>query len=96
MGGMNTQANSVARRKQPAITIRSSRAAERLALLTRGGRSQADVIEEALDRMPVPTEKSREEIWAEIEQILASVPKRKYPTMAELDDDFWDEDGLPR
>ena len=42
---------SAARRQQPPITIRSTRAADLLRLLTRGGRSQADVIEEALEAM---------------------------------------------
>ena len=40
-----------ARRRQPPITIRSSRATALLRRLTTGGRSQADIIEEALERM---------------------------------------------
>ncbi len=40
-----------ARRQQPPITIRSARAAALLRRLTASGRSQADVIEEALERM---------------------------------------------
>jgi hypothetical protein len=39
------------RRSQPAITIRSQRAVDRLKILTRGGRSQTSVIEEALDKL---------------------------------------------
>jgi hypothetical protein len=46
--------SETARRRQPPITIRSAKAAARLGLLTRHGRSQADVIEEALERMPLP------------------------------------------
>lgn len=42
------------RRSQKQITIRSDRAAALLKLLTRDGRSQVSVIEEALDRMPDP------------------------------------------
>jgi hypothetical protein len=42
---------SAARRQQPPITIRSARAADLLRVLTRGGRSQADVIEEALEQL---------------------------------------------
>lgn len=42
---------STARRRQPPITIRSSRAAELLRTLVQPGRSQAEVIEEALERM---------------------------------------------
>lgn len=85
------------RRQQRAITVRSDHALARLALLTRDGRSQVTVIEEALDRMPVPKPLSdRAERRARIEAILATVPKRKYPTMAEIDAELYDEDGLPR
>jgi hypothetical protein len=41
----------VARRCQPSITIRSERATVLLHRLSAGGRSQADIIEEALERM---------------------------------------------
>jgi hypothetical protein len=40
-----------ARRRQPPITIRSERAAALLRRLASGGRSQVDIIEEALERM---------------------------------------------
>ena len=40
-----------ARRRQPPITIRSARATALLRRLATGGRSQADIIEEALERM---------------------------------------------
>lgn len=40
-----------ARRRQPPITIRSTRATALLRRLAMGGRSQADIIEEALERM---------------------------------------------
>jgi hypothetical protein len=39
------------RRSQPPITIRSTRAIALLRRLATGGRSQADIIEEALERM---------------------------------------------
>ena len=85
---------STARRQQPPITIRSERARARLELLTRGGRSQVDVIEDALERMPLPPPLlSREEKIARIDAILATVPRRKYPTMAELDAELYDEEG---
>lgn len=42
---------STARRQQPPITIRSARAVELLRKLVRPGRSQAEVIEEALEQM---------------------------------------------
>jgi hypothetical protein len=41
----------IARRNQPPITIRSQRATILLRLLTKDGRSQAEIIEEALERM---------------------------------------------
>lgn len=43
--------NQTARRRQPPITIRSARATALLRRLATGGRSQADIIEEALERM---------------------------------------------
>lgn len=42
---------SITRRAQPPITIRSARATALLRRLTEGGRSQADIIEEALERL---------------------------------------------
>jgi antitoxin VapB len=85
------------RRKQRAITIRSDHALRRLEMLARDGRSQVEIIEEALDRMPLPKPVSDTAARrARIEDILARVPKRKYPTMAEIDAELWDEEGLPR
>lgn len=43
--------NHPARRHQPPITIRSARAVALLRRLAASGRSQADIIEEALERM---------------------------------------------
>ena len=43
--------SQTARRRQPPITIRSARASALLRRLATGGRSQADIIEEALERM---------------------------------------------
>jgi hypothetical protein len=43
--------SQAARRHQPPITIRSERAVALLRRLTTGGRSQVDIIEEALERM---------------------------------------------
>ncbi|UVO54942.1 hypothetical protein [Sphingomonas sp. SUN039] len=87
---------ATARRNQTAITIRSARAAERLALLTRDGRSQASVVEEALDRMPLPAVADRARIREEIRLLLARVPKGTYPTMQEIDAEMYDENGMPR
>lgn len=42
---------NIARRNQPPITIRSARASALLRRLAVGGRSQVEIIEEALERM---------------------------------------------
>ena len=85
---------SAARRHQPPITIRSERARARLELLTRDGRSQAQVIEAALERMPLPaTSLTREEKIARIDAILAPFPRRTYPSMAEIDAEMYGEEG---
>ena len=86
------------RRKQPSITSRSQRAVERLKLLTRDGRSQAAIVEEALERMPLPpqerlTLKQRE---ARIMEILERIDPDSIPTMAEFDAREYDERGNPR
>lgn len=94
------------RRAQKPITIRSNRAADRLALLTRDGRSQAQVIEEALDRMPDPVS-AREpyrpnltpEDQAQVDRIMAlvaDIPRGSVMTMAEFDALEYDEGGLLR
>ena len=91
--------STTARRRQPVITIRSDKAVARLALLTRDGRSRAEVIEEALERMPLPPAPllaaDREAIIARIQALVATIPKRRYSTMADIDAEMWDEDGLP-
>ena len=88
---------SPSRRQQRAITIRSDHALARLALLARDGRSQVQIIEDALDRMPVPKPlPDRKERRAWIEAILATVPRRQYPPLAEIDSELYDDDGLPR
>ncbi len=84
---------NVPRRQQRRIAFASDRAFERLQLLTRGGRSQADVIEEALDRMPLPASADRAIIVEDIRKLLAGLPKRAYPTMQELDAVEYDIDG---
>lgn len=88
------------RRKQPSITIRSARAAELLNMLTKDGRSQAQVIEEALERMPRPEQDDEDyKAWvAELEAIvdrIAAKPRR-FRNMAEFDAHEYDEHGLPR
>jgi hypothetical protein len=86
------------RRSQQPITIRSDRAAARLAILTRNGRSQAQVIEEALEAMPVPeTVDNPSERLARINAIVAKLRQRTdIPSMAEFDAREYDERGNPR
>lgn len=85
------------RRKQPSITIRSARAVERLRQLSRTGRSQAAIIEEALDRMPDPAPNADEAHiaarMAEIQEIIDRIPKEGMWTMKEFDAIEYDEFG---
>nr|WP_310524102.1 hypothetical protein [Polymorphobacter sp.] len=85
------------RRAQQPITIRSDRAAARLAVLTRDGRSQAQVIEEALDAMPAPEaiaeNPERAALLARIDATIAKLSQRKIPSMAEFDAKEYDERG---
>jgi antitoxin VapB len=86
------------RRKQPALTIRSARAIERLRLLTRDGRSQAKVIEEALDRMPLPEAGAQdaEAVIAEIDSLARQIaPRLRWRSTSEFDEATYDERGLP-
>lgn len=88
------------RRQQATITIQSDRAKARLALLTRDGRSQAQVIEDALDLAPVPPPRlSPEELAqrrARLEAILDRIDPATKMTMAEFDALEYDEFGDPR
>lgn len=88
---------ATARRKQTAITIRSARAAERLALLTRDGRSQARVIEEALEQMPLPaTRIDRQAIRADIAAIVARGRNLAAKSVEAIDAEMYDDNGMPR
>ena len=87
------------RRKQPGITIRSERARARLSeLVRRSGRSQAQIIEEALDRMPDPEPEklTLEERRARIDAITARLARKGIPSMAEFDAREYDKSGNPR
>ena len=85
------------RRAQTPIAIRSDRAAQRLALLTSNGRSQVQVIEEALDRMPLEAEDGeRAARLARIHETLRQLAARGGPSMAEFDAREYDERGNPR
>jgi len=85
------------RRAQKPITIRSDRAAARLALLTSDGRSQAQVIEEALDRLSLPSD--ADDVQARRSRILAilsRVDPATIPCMSDFDAREYDERGNPR
>ena len=89
------------RRAQPALTICSTRAVERLKLLTRDGRSQAQVVEEALERMPLPRggrsrSSSEDARMARIELLIDRLATADLPSMAEFDAMEYDEFGNPR
>ncbi len=90
------------RRAQKPISIRSDRAARRLALLTSDGRSQAEVIEQALDRMPEPeprpdvTLTMTQEEKARFDRIMALVDELSgidIPSVAEFDAMEYDQFG---
>ena len=88
------------RRQQARITFQSDRAKARLGLLTRGGQSQAQVIEDALDRSPVPPPRLSPEELAErrarLEAILDRVDRSTAMTMSEFDALEYDSLGDPR
>lgn len=56
------------------------------------------MIEEALERMPVPTEASDSlaDRRARLEELIGRISKRSIPTMAEFDRREYDERGNPR
>jgi hypothetical protein len=86
----------VPRHRQAAITIRSDEAARLLAQLTRDGRSQAQVIEDALKREAEAAPRlTPEELIARIDAIVRPLHGLARKTFKEIDDEMWDEDGLP-
>lgn len=85
------------RRAQTPVSIRSDKVAERLKLLARNGRSQAEVLEDAIDRIPADEEEIAARI-ARIRELSERFAARK-PRFASVEDfDRWayDERGLPR
>jgi antitoxin VapB len=86
------------RRNQPAVTFRSQKAVDRLKVLTRDGRSQVEVIEDALERAPEPADleaADRDAFMSELRQICARIAKkpRRWKTLAEFDAHEYDERG---
>jgi len=86
----------VPRHRQKPISFRSDKAAAILARLTRDGRSQAQVIEEALEKAAVDQPRlSPEEFIAQIDAIVRPLHGLPGKSFKEIDDEMWDENGLP-
>jgi hypothetical protein len=85
----------VPRSRQKPIAIRSDKAARALTMLTKNGRSQAEVIEDALDQALNALPKlTPDEFRARIDAIVEAAPRSRL-TFKQVDDDMWDEFGLP-
>jgi hypothetical protein len=87
----------IPRHKQTPISFRSDKAAALLAELTRDGKSQAQVIEEALAKVADEKPKlSREEFIAEIEAIVRPLQGLPGKSRQEIEAEMYDEYGAPR
>jgi antitoxin VapB len=85
------------RHRQKPISFRSDRAAHLLAQLTSDGRSQAQVIEEALAKeVEAKPKLSSEEFIARIDAIVKPGHGIRRPTREEIEAELYDENGLPR
>ena len=85
------------RHKQKPITIRSDKAAQLLERLTRDGRSQAQVIEEALAKAASEQPRmSAEEFNARIDAIIRPLQGLPKATWQEMRQEYYDDNGLPR
>jgi antitoxin VapB len=88
--------SSAPRHRQKPIAIRSDKAARLLAQLTRDGRSQAQVIEDALEQAVAATRPRSVEEWkAQIDAIVTPAHGSGL-TYRELREEYYDENGLPR
>jgi hypothetical protein len=89
---------AIPRHRQTAISFRSNRAAQLLAELTRDGKSQAQVVEEALEKAVagIKTPLTLEEKIARIDAIVVPLHGRNYRSQKEIDDEMYDEFGSPR
>jgi hypothetical protein len=87
-----------ARRAQTPIHIRSNKAAAILARHVRPGRSQARVVEEALEQMDRSEDAELDGFMAKIADIQRRVALAtpKYANMKEFDAHEYDERGNPR
>jgi len=87
---------AVPRHRQTPVSIRSDKAAALLARLTRNGRSQAQVIEDALAKEVSDTPRlSSEDFIARIQAIIRPLEGSPGKSFNEIDDEMWDENGLP-
>lgn len=85
------------RHRQTAISFRSDKAAKLLAQLTGDGRSQAQVIEDALAKAAAEMLRiSSEEFIARIDAIVRPLQGMPGKTWREMREEFYDENGLPR
>lgn len=88
---------AVPRHRQTPITIRSNVAAQLLKELTRDGRSQAQVIEDALRKEASARPRlSHDELIAKIDAIVRPLHGLEGKTYRELRQEYYDENGLPR
>lgn len=87
----------IPRHRQKPISFRSDVAAGLLAQLTRDGRSQAQVIEEALAKAAAEAPQlTVEERNARIDAIVRPWHGLPGKTYREIRDEMYDENGLPR
>ena len=87
----------VPRSRQTPISFRSDKAAALLARLTRDGRSQAQVIEEALAKVAESELRmTTEEFNARIDAIVRPWHGLPGKTYREIREEMYDENGLPR
>lgn len=85
------------RHRQKPISFRSDEAARLLKQLTLDGRSQAQVIEDALKREAASKPRlSKEEFIARIDAIVRPLQGLPGMTYRELREEYYDENGLPR
>jgi hypothetical protein len=88
--------SAIPRHKQTPISFRSDKAAALLAELTRSGKSQAQVIEEALAKAADAKPRlSREEFIARIDAIAKAAEGLPRTSYHELRTSYYDEHGLP-
>ena len=89
--------SAVPRHRQTPVSFRSDKAAALLARLTRNGRSQAQVVEEALEKAAAEARpRSLEERIAEIDAIVRPGHGAPGRTREEIEAEMYDENGLPR